>query len=141
MLAPWTFLANLASEALLVLAAQQEQQRKQQEAFAKAQELRQILNSLEKVDDEGRRSSLLDTLCATDDVLALTTHPNPPGIQTGDLKVNLLNLPSLSEMLPKTATPDFSVSKSLVVSRAWFIKLTKIHYMMALSITVESLRC
>ena len=26
MLAPWTFLANLASEALLVLAAQQEQQ-------------------------------------------------------------------------------------------------------------------
>jgi SWI/SNF-related matrix-associated actin-dependent regulator of chromatin subfamily A3 len=72
------------------VAAQQEQQRKQQEAFAKAQELRQILNSLEKVDDEGRRSSLLDSLCSTEDVLALPTHPNPPGIQSGDLKVNLL---------------------------------------------------
>ena len=72
------------------LAAQQEQQRKQQEALAKAAELRQILNSLEKVDDEGRRSSLLDSLCSTDDVLALPTHPNPPGLQTGDLKVNLL---------------------------------------------------
>ena len=72
------------------LAAQQEAARKRQEAEAKAQELRQILNSLEKVDDEGRRTSLLDTLCSTEDVLALPMHPNPPGIQTGDLKVNLL---------------------------------------------------
>lgn len=72
------------------LAAQQEAQRKQAEALAKAQELRQILNTLEKVDDEGRRASLLDTLCSTDDVLTLPVHPNPPGIQSGDLKVNLL---------------------------------------------------
>ena len=37
----------------------------------KARELKQILDNLEKVDDEGRRSSLLDTLCDVDDVLAL----------------------------------------------------------------------
>ncbi|OJT07139.1 Helicase-like transcription factor [Trametes pubescens] len=69
---------------------QQEAQRKQQEAYEKAMELRQILNNLEKVDDEGRRSSLLDTLCSVDDVLSLPEHPNPPGIGTGELMVNLL---------------------------------------------------
>ncbi|GBE78013.1 hypothetical protein SCP_0108950 [Sparassis crispa] len=72
------------------VAAQQEATRKQQEALQKAAELRQILNNLEKVDDEGRRSSLLDTLCSVDDVLNLPLHPSPPGIQSGDLKVNLL---------------------------------------------------
>ncbi|KAL1942554.1 hypothetical protein VTO73DRAFT_6156 [Trametes versicolor] len=69
---------------------QQEAQRKQQEAYEKAMELRQILNNLEKVDDEGRRSSLLDTLCSVDDVLSLPEHPNPPGVSTGELTVNLL---------------------------------------------------
>ncbi|KAI0334969.1 hypothetical protein GY45DRAFT_967409 [Cubamyces sp. BRFM 1775] len=69
---------------------QQEAARKQQEAYQKAQELRQILNNLEKVNDEGRRSSLLDTLCSVDDVLDLPVHPNPPGISSGELKVNLL---------------------------------------------------
>ncbi|KAI0356200.1 hypothetical protein OH77DRAFT_1423798 [Trametes cingulata] len=69
---------------------QQEAIRKQQEAYLKAQELKQILDNLEKVDDEGRRSSLLDTLCSVDDVLGLPEHPNPPGVGTGELKVNLL---------------------------------------------------
>ncbi|KAI9067101.1 hypothetical protein FKP32DRAFT_1588914 [Trametes sanguinea] len=73
-----------------VLRKQQEAARKQQEAYQKAMELRQILNGLEKVDDEGRRSSLLDQLCSVDDVLGLPEHPNPPGISTGELKVNLL---------------------------------------------------
>ncbi|KAI0779816.1 SNF2 family N-terminal domain-containing protein [Fomes fomentarius] len=71
-------------------AAQQEALRKQQEAFAKAEELRTILNNLEKVDDEGRRASLLDTLCAVDDILGLPEHPNPPSISSGELRVNLL---------------------------------------------------
>lgn len=71
-------------------AAQQEAARKQLEASAKAAELSQILNSLEKVDDEARRGSLLDTLCSTDDVMNLPLHPAPPGIQTGELKVDLL---------------------------------------------------
>ncbi|KAI0633366.1 SNF2 family N-terminal domain-containing protein [Trametes polyzona] len=69
---------------------QQEALRKQQEAYEKAMELKQILNNLEKVDDEGRRSSLLDKLCSVDDVLGLPEHPNPPGIGTGELTVNLL---------------------------------------------------
>ncbi|KAI0743822.1 SNF2 family N-terminal domain-containing protein [Daedaleopsis nitida] len=72
------------------LRKQQEAYKKQQEAYAKAQELREILNNLEKVDDEGRRASLLDTLCSVDDVLGLPEHPNPPGLGTGELKVNLL---------------------------------------------------
>ncbi|EDR08813.1 SNF2 superfamily protein, partial [Laccaria bicolor S238N-H82] len=57
---------------------------------AKAAELRQMLSSLEKVDDEGRRGSLLDTLCSTDDVLSLPLHPNPPSLETGELTVNLM---------------------------------------------------
>ena len=71
-------------------AAQQEAARKQAEAFAKAAELRNILNNLEKVDDEGRRSSLLDTLCSVDDVLSLPVHDDPPGIEKGNLRVDLL---------------------------------------------------
>jgi SWI/SNF-related matrix-associated actin-dependent regulator of chromatin subfamily A3 len=64
--------------------------REQQEAFARAAELRQMLSNLEKVDDEGRRSSLLDTLCSTEDVLGLPEHPNPPGIASGELRVDLM---------------------------------------------------
>lgn len=70
--------------------AQQEATRKRQEALQKAAELRQMLSTLEKVDDEGRRSSLLDTLCSTDDILNLPLHPSPPGIKNGELKVDLL---------------------------------------------------
>jgi SWI/SNF-related matrix-associated actin-dependent regulator of chromatin subfamily A3 len=70
--------------------AQQETIRKQQEALQKAAELKQMLSSLEKVDDEGRRASLLDTLCSVDDILKLPVHPNPPGVATGDLVVDLL---------------------------------------------------
>jgi len=64
--------------------------RKQQEAFVRAAELRQTLSNLEKVDDEGRRSSLLDTLCSTEDILGLPEHPSPPGIASGELRVDLL---------------------------------------------------
>lgn len=60
------------------------------DALRKSEELRSILANLEKVDDEGRRSSLLDTLCPTSDVLALPEHENPPGIATGELYVDLL---------------------------------------------------
>lgn len=72
------------------LAAREAAARKQAQEMAKSTELRQILNSLEKVDDEGRRSSLLDTLCSVANVMELPEHPSPPSIQNGDLKVNLL---------------------------------------------------
>lgn len=62
----------------------------QLEALEKAEELRSILNNLEKVDDDSRRDSLMDKLCATSDVLDLPEHPNPPGLQSGDLNVDLL---------------------------------------------------
>ncbi|KIK94979.1 hypothetical protein PAXRUDRAFT_141720 [Paxillus rubicundulus Ve08.2h10] len=70
--------------------AQQEAIRKQQEALQQAAELKQMLAGLEKVDDEGRRASLLDTLCSTVDILNLPVHPNPPGVASGELLVNLL---------------------------------------------------
>lgn len=70
--------------------AQLEAARKRQETLAKAAELKQMLNNLEKVDDEGRRSSLLDELLSTDDILNLPVHPNPPGIKNGTLTVDLL---------------------------------------------------
>jgi SWI/SNF-related matrix-associated actin-dependent regulator of chromatin subfamily A3 len=71
-------------------AARMEATRKQQEALQKAAELRQMLNSLEKVDDDNRRSSLLDTLCATEDVLSMPTYATPPGISSGELTVDLM---------------------------------------------------
>lgn len=71
-------------------AAQREAARKLQESVEKAAELKQILTNLEKVDDEGRRNSLLDQLLSTEDVLTLPLHPNPPGIESGELTVNLL---------------------------------------------------
>lgn len=70
--------------------AQIEAALKQEEARKKAAELSRILNTLEKVDDEGRRSSLLDSVCASDDVLNLPLHPDPPGIAKGDLLVDLM---------------------------------------------------
>jgi SWI/SNF-related matrix-associated actin-dependent regulator of chromatin subfamily A3 len=70
--------------------AQIEAVRKQVEALQKAAELRQMLSNLEKVDDEGRRSSMLDTLCSVDDILNLPLHPNPPSILSGELTVDLL---------------------------------------------------
>lgn len=71
-------------------AAQQEAIRKQREALQKSAELRQLLASLEKVNDEGRRSSLLDSLCSNEDILNLPLYPNPPGIASGELTVDLL---------------------------------------------------
>jgi len=70
--------------------AQVAAQKKLAEDMNKATELRQILDGLEKVNDEGRRSSLLDQLLSTDDVLTLPEHPNPPGIDAGNLTVNLM---------------------------------------------------
>lgn len=70
--------------------AQEAAQKKLVEDMKKAAELRQILNNLEKVDDSGRRASLLDQLLSTDDVLTLPEHPNPPGIDAGNLTVDLL---------------------------------------------------
>jgi SWI/SNF-related matrix-associated actin-dependent regulator of chromatin subfamily A3 len=70
-------------------AAQIEANRKQQEALEKAADLKKMLGSLEHVDDEERRSSLLDQLLSTDDILNLPVHPNPPGKGNG-LVVDLL---------------------------------------------------
>ena len=47
-------------------AAQRKALETQAEARRKAEELRNILSSLEKVNDEGRRSSLLDIVCPTE---------------------------------------------------------------------------
>jgi SWI/SNF-related matrix-associated actin-dependent regulator of chromatin subfamily A3 len=79
-----------ARETKGMTAAQKEAAKKQQEALQKAAELKQMLSSLERVDDEGRRNSLLDTLCATDDILNLPLHPNPPGVASGELIVDLM---------------------------------------------------
>ena len=66
------------------------QQEATADALRKAAELKSILANLEKVDDESRRGSLLDTLCPADDVLNLPEHSSPPGIAAGDLLVDLL---------------------------------------------------
>lgn len=70
--------------------AQEAAQKKLAEDMKKATELRQILDNLEKVNDEGRRASLLDQLLSTDDVLTLPEHPEPPGVDAGNLTINLM---------------------------------------------------
>ncbi|KAJ6500012.1 SNF2 family N-terminal domain-containing protein [Mycena vitilis] len=70
-------------------AAQLAAQRQRAETLQKAADLKKMLSSLEHVDDEDRRSSLLDQLMSSDDVLSLPVHPNPPGIGNG-LVVDLL---------------------------------------------------
>lgn len=70
--------------------AQEAAQKKLAEDMKKAAELRQILNNLDKVNDGGRRENLLDQLLSAEDVLALPEHPNPPGVDAGNLTVDLL---------------------------------------------------
>ena len=83
-------------------AAQRLAIQKQEEAIRRAIELKQMLNALEKVDDETRRTSLLDTLCSKEDILNLPLHPDPPGIKSGNLKVDLL----------KHQVPHYAISPS-----------------------------
>lgn len=76
------------------------------EDAAKAVELRQILDNLEKVDDDGRRSSLLDSLCSNEDILSLPLHPSPPSIESGELLTNLLKhqVRSVQTLMPRGST-------------------------------------
>ncbi|CAE6540591.1 unnamed protein product [Rhizoctonia solani] len=62
------------------------------EARRRAEELRNMLAGLEKVDDEGRRGNFLDALYGnqTEDILNLPEHPSPPGKEDGTLAVDLL---------------------------------------------------
>ncbi|KZT56200.1 hypothetical protein CALCODRAFT_497639 [Calocera cornea HHB12733] len=56
----------------------------------KADELQRVLDGFKRVSDEGRRETLLDTLCAEQDILKIPEHPNPPSKSSGDLLTNLL---------------------------------------------------
>jgi hypothetical protein len=84
------YLVPHKTHAPVLTPAQEAAQKKLAEDMKKATELRQILDNLEKVNDEGRRASLLDQLLSTDDVLMLPEHPDPPGISAGNLTVDLL---------------------------------------------------
>ncbi|KAF9518097.1 hypothetical protein BS47DRAFT_1359131 [Hydnum rufescens UP504] len=59
-------------------------------AYKKAEELKAVIKSFETVDDETRRSSLLDTLCSNEDILNLPLHESPPSIASGELTTNLM---------------------------------------------------
>jgi len=83
--------------------SKQEAARQQrEEELRKASELNNMLKTLEKKDDDERRSSLLDTVCSVEDILNLPEYPSPPGIQTGDLKVDLLR----HQVLPAVITVE-----------------------------------
>ncbi|KAF5393242.1 hypothetical protein D9757_000687 [Collybiopsis confluens] len=74
---------RVATHALTL--AQLEQAKKQQESLNRAAELREVMNSFERVSDEGRRSSLLDAICSSEDILKLPVFSIPPGITTNEL--------------------------------------------------------
>lgn len=71
-------------------AAQREKLEKDREAYMKAEELKRVVNAFATVDDDTRRSGLLDTLCVTDDILDLPVHENPPSLETGELNTKLM---------------------------------------------------
>lgn len=104
--------ASQASRVPKTTPAQLAAQKKQQEALAKAHELKSIVSGLERVDNEERRSSLLDKLCEVEDILSLPVHPSPPGIANGNLTVDLLKHQSqalawaLEREYPKLPTLD-----------------------------------
>lgn len=79
-----------SSSQRLPTATQLAQSKIQQESIRRAAELRDMLNTMEKVNDQSRRSSLLDTLCTNEDILSLPVYDKSPGVATGQLKVNLL---------------------------------------------------
>ena len=56
----------------------------------KSAELAQLLQGIEKVDDDKRRSAVLDVVCSVEDILELPLYPDPPSIDSGELTVNLL---------------------------------------------------
>lgn len=56
----------------------------------KSAELAQLLQGIEKVDDDKRRSAVLDVVCSVEDILELPLYPDPPSIESGELNVNLL---------------------------------------------------
>ncbi|QRW08198.1 SWI/SNF-related matrix-associated actin-dependent regulator of chromatin subfamily A member 3-like 3 [Ceratobasidium sp. AG-Ba] len=62
------------------------------EAQRRASELRDMLDGLQKIDDEGRRANFLDAIYEQEkqDILNLPEHPSPPGIEEGSLTVDLL---------------------------------------------------
>ncbi|KZO90728.1 hypothetical protein CALVIDRAFT_568793 [Calocera viscosa TUFC12733] len=53
-------------------------------------ELQRVLDGFKRVNDEGRRDTLLDSLCAEQDILKAPQHPNPPSKSSGDLTTDLL---------------------------------------------------
>lgn len=65
-------------------------QLEQNQAIPNANELQQILDKLNAVNDTDRSESLLDLVCNKDDILDLPVYGDPPGIQKGNLKVDLL---------------------------------------------------
>ncbi|KAF8342156.1 SNF2 family N-terminal domain-containing protein [Cantharellus anzutake] len=59
-------------------------------AAQKGEELKTIIKGFEKVDDESRRASLLDSLCSKEDIMNLPVYENPPGKANGLLKSDLM---------------------------------------------------
>ncbi|KAF8638068.1 hypothetical protein AX16_010700 [Volvariella volvacea WC 439] len=87
---PYPVASSSTQAAHKVAQAQLEAAKRQEVALRNAAELQQIISGLERVSDESRRSSLLDSLCTVTDILELPVHPNPPGIKNGQLRVDLM---------------------------------------------------
>ncbi|KDQ18333.1 hypothetical protein BOTBODRAFT_184989 [Botryobasidium botryosum FD-172 SS1] len=78
--------AALTAAQLQQKKAAQERAERERAEQARAMELQQMLASLEKVQDEGRRATVLDTLCANDGLLEIPEYEE----EVEGLSVNLL---------------------------------------------------
>ncbi|KAF8520324.1 SNF2 family N-terminal domain-containing protein [Hysterangium stoloniferum] len=84
-----------------VSASQRKGYEAQLEATRKAAELRAIINSLEKVNDEGRRSSLLDIVCPTEVTHSYSERPTRANNSVGCSQALLWCIERENPSLPK----------------------------------------
>ncbi|KAF8527760.1 SNF2 family N-terminal domain-containing protein [Gautieria morchelliformis] len=125
---------SASQSATSMSASQRKAHEDHMESLRKAAELRTMLSSLEKVDDEGRRTSLLDSVCTTDDILNLPEHPSPPCVASGELTVNLLRHQSQAlQWCLERENPSLPQHESDRPVQFWQLKLapgrSKVYYL------------
>lgn len=128
--------ASSSQQSSAALAEQRARQEAQRQAYMKAEELKNIIKSFETVDDDSRRSSLLDSLCSNEDILNLPLEENPPSKETKEMRTNLMKhqrqalkwmLAMENPVLPKsTSDPPVQV-RSCLNSIAQISELRLIH--------------
>ncbi|KAF7306156.1 hypothetical protein HMN09_00770900 [Mycena chlorophos] len=113
-------------------AAQIEAARRMAEEQQKANALKAALDTMEKVDDERRRNSLLDQLLSADDIFNLPTCPDAPGKGKG-LRVDLLRHQAALQWALERENPVLPQKESDKPVQFWQLRAGGIYFNLAAS--------